>query len=463
MDDMKEPGRRRRGPLLITAGVLLVAAVSTVGALGLGGGGSDDDKAEGRGGRLVEVSRETLTDRTEIDGQLGHGPQTPFPVKARGTITWLPASGTTAHRGEQVLRVDDRPVVLLYGSLPMYRDLGLRQTTDSAAGGGSGSSTGTGEETGTGEGTGKGADSGENSGSGASSSARSGTDAGGGGGSSGGPDAGQPASDARQRPVPLHGMDVKQFESNLSALGYSGFTVDDSYTELTAAAVRRWQKDLGLPRTGTVDAGSVVYAPGAVRIAGTSARVGAEATGTPVTYTTTSRMVTVDAQATETRWAQRGTTVSVELPDGRSVPGTVASVGKDAAAPESGTASGTDGGAAGGSDGEGDPAATVAVVIVFGDQASLGRLQSGPVTVRYTVKQRKNVLAVPVAALVALAEGGYGLEISEEGSEEDGSGAGTGDGASRGFVPVRTGLFAGGKVEVSGPRVREGMKVRVPE
>lgn len=448
---MKEPGRRRRGPLLITAGVLLVAAVSTVGALGLGGGGSDDAEAPGRGGRLVQVSRETLTDRTETDGQLGHGPEVPFPVKARGTITWLPASGTTARRGEQVLRIDDRPVVLLYGSLPMYRDLGLRQTAD-GAGGGSGSGAAESESESESEsGAGAGADSGD----GASSGTESGPAADGGGSSSGGPDSGQPASDARRRPVSLRGMDVKQFESNLSALGYSGFTVDDSYTELTAAAVERWQKDLGLPQTGTVDAGSVVYAPGAVRIAGTSARVGAEATGTPVTYTGTSRMVTVNAQATETRWAQRGTTVSVELPDGRAVPGTVASVSKDAAAPESDA--GKDGGTAGGGDGGGDPAATVAVVIVFGDQASLGRLQSGPVTVRYAVKQRRNVLAVPVAALVALAEGGYGLEISGEGD------GGTGDGASLDFVPVKTGLFAGGKVEVSGPRVREGMKVRVPE
>ncbi|MFE9855212.1 peptidoglycan-binding protein [Streptomyces sp. NPDC005780] len=456
MDDMKEPGRRRRGPLLITTGVLLVAAVSTVGALGLGGGRSDDAKAPGRSGRLVQVSRETLTDRTEVDGQLGHGPEVPFPVKARGTITWLPASGTTARRGEQVLRIDDRPVVLLYGSLPMYRDLGLRQTTDGAGG-----RSGAGAGSGTGADSGNGTSSGTDSGTGTPSRTDPGTDAGGGGGSSGGPDAGQPASDARQRPVPLHGMDVKQFESNLSALGYSGFTVDDSYTELTAAAVERWQKDLGLPRTGTVDAGSVVYAPGAVRIAGTSARVGDEATGTPVTYTGTSRMVTVNAQATETRWAQHGTAVSVELPDGRSVPGTVAGVGRDAVAPESG--SGKDGGPAGGGDGGGDPAATVTVVIVFGDHASLGRLQNGPVTVRYAVKQRKNVLAVPVAALVALAEGGYGLEISGEGDGEGDSEGGTGGGASRGFVPVRTGLFAGGKVEVSGPLLREGMKVRVPQ
>jgi hypothetical protein len=73
------------------------------------------------------------------------------------------------------------------------------------------------------------------------------------------------------------------------------------------------------------------------------------------------------------------------------------------------------------------------------------------------------VLTVPVAALTALAEGGYGLELADGGDdgggEEDGR---AGDGSGR-FVAVKTGLFAGGRVEVSGPAVREGMKVRIPK
>ncbi|MGW5373049.1 hypothetical protein ACWES4_33215 [Streptomyces sp. NPDC004011] len=97
-------------------------------------------------------------------------------------------------------------------------------------------------------------------------------------------------------------------------------------------------------------------------------------------------------------------------------------------------------------------------MITFDDQDSLGRLQSGPVTVRYTRKQRKDVLTVPVAALTALAEGGYGLELAGDGPRGGGDAGGPGR-----FVPVRTGLFAGGRVEVSGPGVREGMKVRIPK
>ncbi|WP_420035553.1 peptidoglycan-binding domain-containing protein [Streptomyces sp. cg28] len=378
-----------------------MAAVSTVGALGLGGGGSDGDStAPGRSGSAVRVTRETLTDQTEVDGQLGHGPEVPFPVKAEGTITWLPARGTVVVRGQAVLRVDDRPVTLLYGSLPMYRGLAVQETRHDIpekedASSGSGRFRGT---------------------------------------------------PAAVTTTPLRGTDVKQFETNLAALGYAGFTVDELYTESTAAAVKRWQGNLGLPQTGKVGIGDVLYAPGTVRIAGTSAQVGAAATGNPVTYTTTKRMVTVNAAANEVSWATPGSTVEVDLPDGTSVKGTVASVGKDASGSDTGGDAGDDG----------DEAATVVVVVTFANQASLGRLQSGPVTVRYVSRQHKNVLAVPVAALVALAEGGYGVEPAA-GAERSGSGP------SGRFVRVKTGLFADGKVEISGQRVREGMRVRIPK
>jgi hypothetical protein len=426
VDVTKAPGKRRiRGPALIAGGLLVVAAVSTVGALGLGGGSGEDSKGPGRSGQVVAVSRETLTDRTEVDGQLGHGLEVPFLVKAQGTITWLPASGDTVRRGRTVLRVDDRPVALLYGTLPMYRGLGVRAASEEPK------------------------ESEESDDTGA--------------------DAGKAAAGRRQPsappPLPLHGMDVKQFETNLSALGYSGFTVDESYTELTALAVKRWQQDLGRPQTGRVGVGDVLYAPGAVRIAGTGAQVGAAAAGSSMSYTGTDRVAVVNAQAGEVDWARQGGPVTVGLPGGRSVRGTVASVGKDATASGSGTDGGaTDGGGDGGSDGGSGSgggggsdakAATLAVVITFADQASLGRLQSGPVTVRYVAEQRRNVLAVPVAALVALAEGGYGVEAASAAN-------GAGSGPSGRFVPVRTGLFADGKVEVSGARVHQGMKVMIP-
>ncbi|MFD8079657.1 peptidoglycan-binding protein [Streptomyces sp. NPDC059718] len=359
-----------------------------------------------------------MAEETEVKGDLGHGPEVPLLVKATGTVTWLPERGATFRRGQAVLRVDDRPVVLLYGVLPMYRDLGV-----TAPGSGQGDSAQSG---GPAEGGPAGGDSQPDAASSPS-------------GTGGGP--GQTAG-------PLRGADVRQFEQNLNALGYADFTVDDTFTAKTAVAVKRWQKDLGLPQTSVVTRADVAYAPGPIRIARTNVRVGADATGEVLSYSSTLRMVTVDASAGDMAWAERGTAVTVELPGGPSVKGTVSSVGVDAS-PAAGGDTGV-GGESGGAEG-----ATIPVVITFADQKALGRLESGPVTVRYVGRERKNVLTVPVVALVALAEGGYGLEIADDASTGK-------DGAGR-YVAVTTGLVADGKAEVSGPGIHEGMKVRIPE
>lgn len=55
--------------------------------------------------------------------QLGRGEVTPIVSRADGTVTWLPEVGAVVRRGGVLLRVDDRPVVLLLGKLPMYRAL----------------------------------------------------------------------------------------------------------------------------------------------------------------------------------------------------------------------------------------------------------------------------------------------------------------------------------------------------
>ncbi|ELP64554.1 peptidoglycan-binding protein [Streptomyces turgidiscabies] len=424
-DDDTEPaetepprGMRGRRTALIACAVVVVAAVAVVGALGLGGGGEEKNaSAPPRAGSVVPVTRTTLTERTDVDGQLGFGTEIPLPVKATGTVTWLPQQGATAERGDTLLRVDDRPVVLLYGSMPMYRDLGLAATATDAgagAGAGAGASDTTQSDTGTDAGTG-------------TDAAPSGSPA---------PTTGTGAGTGSSAPTPLTGMDVLQFETNLAALGYTGFTVDEKFTDATAGAVKRWQKSLGLAETGTVGVGDVIYSAGKVRIGQPGARLGAAVGENTLTYTGTARKVVVNASASDASWAVRGTVVGIALPDGKSVRGEVASVGRQASVPEGGSTEGESGAGA----------ATLPVTITIADQKSVGRLESGPVTVEYVGREVKDVLSVPVAALVALAEGGHGLE--------------TGDGR---FVAVKTGLFADGNVQVSGSGVTEGMKVRIPE
>ncbi|NEC85104.1 peptidoglycan-binding protein [Streptomyces sp. SID12501] len=398
-------GVRGRRTALIACGVVVVAAVAVVGALGLGGGEDKSVSAPPRAGSVVPVTRATLTERTDVDGQLGFGTEIPLPVKATGTVTWLPQQGATVERGDTLLRVDDRPVLLLYGSMPMYRDLGLTATPTVSDAGASASGE-------------------SDTGTGAAPSA------------SPSPTTGTGAGTGTTAPAPITGMDVLQFETNLAALGYTGFTVDEKFTDATARAVKRWQKSLGLTETGTVGVGDVIYSAGKVRIGQPGARLGSAVGENTLTYTGTARKVVVNASASDAGWAVRGTAVGITLPDGKSVRGEVVSVGRQADAPEGGSSEGESGAGA----------ATLPVTITIADQKSVGRLESGPVTVEYVGREVKDVLSVPVAALVALAEGGHGLET------EDGR-----------FVAVKTGLFADGNVQVSGSGVREGMKVRIPE
>lgn len=56
---------------------------------------------------------------------------------------------------------------------------------------------------------------------------------------------------------------------------------------------------------------------------------------------------------------------------------------------------------------------------------------------------------MPILALLALAEGGYGVQVVEGGTTRT--------------VVVRTGMFAGGRVEVSGAGIAEGTVVGVPK
>ena len=87
--------------------------------------------------------------------------------------------------------------------------------------------------------------------------------------------------------------------------------------------------------------------------------------------------------------------------------------------------------------------------VTLDDPAATGTLDQAPVTVGITSDSRTGVLAVPVNALLALAEGGYGVRVLD----------GTPEGR---IVGVTTGLFAKGLVEVSGDGLAEGAKVEVP-
>lgn len=129
-DQPAAPARRpRRRSLVATAAVLTVAAVAAAAAAGFWAAnrGNSTGAAAGDGQpatTTVEATTRTLIDSETVSGTLGYAdPRTIKATVGSGTITALPAVGTTIRRGQALYRVNDQPVTLLYGALPLYRDL----------------------------------------------------------------------------------------------------------------------------------------------------------------------------------------------------------------------------------------------------------------------------------------------------------------------------------------------------
>ncbi|GIH13004.1 efflux RND transporter periplasmic adaptor subunit [Rugosimonospora africana] len=254
--------------------------------------------------------------------------------------------------------------------------------------------------------------------------------------------------------IGTEGQDVRELEENLVALGYanpSGLTVDDSYTDATAQAVRRWQRALDENDTGLVRAGDAVVAPGAVRVATVSATTGGPAApaSTIATGTGTGHDAYVDVPLADLAYVHKGQTVQVLLPSGKTVSGSVATIGT-ASATQGGNSDGTaeqTGGRPNACQGNSCPQ-SVSVEIAIDSHANLGGVDQAPISVTLNGEKRSGVLIVPVSALT-VADGGFAVVIV--------------DGTQRRTVKVTTGLFASGSVEISGDGITAGARVEVPD
>ena len=124
------------------------------------------------------------------------------------------------------------------------------------------------------------------------------------------------------------GPDVTQLEKNLASLGFFDQRPNPRYDWVTREAVRDWQQSLGMPRTGEIDPGRIIFAPAAVRVAAITVALGTRVNpGTPV-LTTTSRakIVTVRLPVGDQQLAVDGTTVKIRLPTGPRSTGVISHV-----------------------------------------------------------------------------------------------------------------------------------------
>jgi peptidoglycan hydrolase-like protein with peptidoglycan-binding domain len=307
------------------------------------------------------VVRGKVSTELAVAGTLQFARQRTISAGMAGVVTKLPAAGARITFGQTLYVVGMQPVLLLRGSVPMWRDFKAKM----------------------------------------------------------------PA-----------GPDVRQLEAGLRALGVFAGTVDNRFTWYTLDAIKRLQRRVGVKPTGVLARGTIRFGASPVRVAARQTALGAQlAVGSAVLRVSSARKVVhADVKLADRRLAARGTAVTVALPGGTTAKGHVAGTGPAVERRQ---------------DDGNSTAIVVPATIALDEQRRVREFQRAPVTVRFPAAARRDVLSVPVEALVALSDSRFAVEIPAA------HGATT-------RVPVKTGLFAAGRVEISGRGIRPGLAVVVP-
>lgn len=309
----------------------------------------------------VAARRGDLSIEREFRADVSFGEQWAINTAAAGTITQQHSVGEIVDFGETLLHLDDKPLFLGDGAMPMFREL---HKVDTRARDGNGN-----------------------------------------------------------RLQLLGGTDVAQLQSFLLEVGFDAdghLEVDGQFGSYTETAIKAWQEAAGLSVTGSVDNTQIVFGPDPVRIA-TESRVGAAFAGLEVNNAEPA--VLVDTSNRDRAALPIGAEVEIVLPDGTELAGTV-----------------TDQEQVTGADGSQVWRTTIEAAGELPGDAS-----SATVTVTEVVAQ--DVLLVPTGALLALAEGGFAVEVIAGSSTE--------------LARVEVGEVLDGLAEVSGD-LAVGDEVVVP-
>jgi peptidoglycan hydrolase-like protein with peptidoglycan-binding domain len=498
------PTRRRRRWWIVAA-LVAVAAVAAVIVLTDGSAGDEDAAETPR--NFADVVRTDLAEIESYDGTLGTVEGDPIGSQTAGTITSAAEVGTTVTPGDVLYSVDGEPVVLLAGSSPAYRDLGRTEDTAALTARSNGTITDV-VESGTTVEQGdvlyrvdgepvvvlygdtpayramrdlsdnlEGADvlqletalaalgyndeamTVDDEFTGVTESVVENWQEAIGAEVDGSVDLGEVifvpgpvtvldtqvevgefVTDGRvvvltTGTTPTSGEDVMQLEQNLDALGFDAdgsLTVDGTFDESTTAAIEEWQRALGMEVDGIVNLGEVVFLPDPIQVSDQLAPPGTAVNpGVGVlAVASAGKVVTMDLPAEDQELVAVGDAVTVEFPDGTDVPASVVEVATVATVSQNGTP-------------------VFEITIELDDPSTAAGLDEAPVDVDIVSDSAEGVKAIPVTALVALAEGGYAVEVEQA------------DGTVR-LVGVEPGFFADGLVEITASEIEVGSRVVVP-
>ncbi len=442
-------GRRR---LAIALGLLLAVAVTA--AIVLGTRSPPPRRAADAGSLtgVATVRRRNLVQTDTEPGTLSFAGSHTVYDRLSGTITRLPRIGALIRRGQALYEVNERPVILLYGPSPAYRalrsgdrdgrDIGELNANLIALGYGSyGIVEDDSWQTAT-------------------------TDA---------VKAWQKALGERQtgrlalgRVVFLPGEQLVNaiagtLGSSVSEQGRAvprTELVDLTSTETTSATstaattTARSSVASAVTQTASTTSTTSTAAAGRRRGGGKSSNEsagggsgGSGAAAAAILQTSSTRLVaTVDLPASAQSEAVRGSRVTVEMPNGSVLGGRIASVSAVATTQGAGNGGATGGpsGAGRSEGGESSSPPTVPVTIRLPRRVKGAGLDRAAVSVKFAQAKARHVLSVPVTALVATAGDAYAVQEAV---------------APHRLLPVSTGLFAAGYVQISGAGIRPGLKV----
>lgn len=274
----------------------------------------------------AQVRRGDLTNEREFKAVVSFGDSWTVATAAVGTMTAHHSVGAVVKFGTSLVRVDNRPVFLAQGTMPMYRELSKVDTRQRDENG--------------------------------------------------------------DRLELLSGPDVRQLQAFLLDAGHDAagdLDTDGVFGLATQKALKAWQEAVGLTVTGRVDSASLVFSPDPLRVASES-RIGADFAGLEVT--SAESKVLVDTSNRDRPALAVGTKVAVGLPGDAVIPGRVTKQAETA-----------------GADGSQVRRATI-----IADGSLPGDARTATVTVSEIAAA--DVMYVPVAALRALAGGGFAVEVS---------------------------------------------------
>lgn len=357
--------------IVVGAGVIAAIVISS----------SDDDDGDAVETDEAAVVTETalvvrrdISESRTVEGTLGFGEKTPFPTGGSGVVTSLPVVGARIDPGIELYGLDNHPVFMFPGEVPMYRDFELEMED---------------------------------------------------------------------------GEDVLQLEETLSFLGYGeGLSVDRTFTTTTQEAVKDWQINIGVPDTGIIEKGKIVFNSNPIRIASVDTTVGSQIIPDQVIFQISEfdQVVTIELPPEDRDLFAVEDPVAVRFPDGVVIPGVVTAIRE--------ITSGTTGavpGVPGLPETESGFETIIEVTVRLVEDPGASGFEGAPVEIDVVTSEFIGVLVVPVPSLLALAGGGHAVEVVEQTPE--------GITTTR-LVGVELGEFADGMVEVTGD-VAEGDAVVV--